>query len=39
MPQRGRDAVGGKHLTFRQFGHCLFHWCRSRPALDSRDLK
>src|SRR5258705_10421807 len=33
MPQRCGDAVGGKHLTFRRFSHCLFHWRRSGPAL------
>ncbi len=24
MPQRGGDAVGGKHLKFRLFDHCPF---------------
>ena len=35
MPQRGRDAVGGKHRAFRLFSHCPFRLRRPWPAVDS----
>src|SRR5260370_41760044 len=39
MAQRCGAAVGGKHLTFRRFSHCPFHWRRSGPALISLRFK
>jgi hypothetical protein len=39
MPQRGGDAIGGKLLTFRLFGHCPFRMRRVTTALDSPRFK